>query len=144
MRHNRTKQWQQRNGYILLLSTLFVGAISSIILTSVLLLGTNSSQVYFAVEQSGKALAAAHACADSALLSLKKNPAYGGNEFLTVDAYSGCEVLPVGGTGNTNRLVCTEGQVGDTVRRFEIVISQIFPKIIIASWQEVSTFSLCE
>lgn len=144
MRNAVFHNWHKRDGYILLLSTLFVGAISSIILTSVLLLGTNSSQVNFAVEQSGKALAAAHACADSALLSIRENPSYDGNEFLTVDAYSTCEILPIGGTGNTNRLLCTEGQVGDTIRRFEIVISQIFPQVTIASWQEVSLFSLCE
>lgn len=138
---------QQRplhDGYVMLLATLFVGAISSIILTSVLMLGTNSAQVHFAVEQSGKALAAAYACAEKGLQKLKENPGYTGNEFFSIDAQSQCEVLPVGGTGNANRLLCTEGQVGDTVRRFEIVISQIYPQMIISSWQEVSSFSLCE
>lgn len=131
-------------GYVMLLSTLFVGAISSVILTSVLMLGTNSAQVHFSVEQAGKALAAAHACADTALLRLRDNPNYAGDEFLSLDAQSTCEILPIGGTGNTNRLVCTEGQVGDSIRRFEIVLSQIYPQMTVASWQEVPWFSICE
>jgi len=135
---------QCRDGYVLLLSTVFIGAISSIILASVLMLGTNSSQVHLAVEQSGRALAAAHACADRALLSLRQNPGYDGGEFLVIDEMANCEILTVGGTGNTNRLLCTEGQSGDAVRRFEIIISQIYPQISISSWQEVSLFSFCE
>lgn len=134
----------KNRGFVLLLSTMFVGAIASIILTSVLLLGTNSGLVHFSVQQSAKALAAAHACAEVALQTLRNNPGYEGNQFLYPSANESCEILPIGGTGNANRLLCTEGQAGDTIRRLEIVINTIYPQITVASWQEVSIFSLCE
>lgn len=131
-------------GYVLLLSTLFVGAISMIILTSVLMLGTNSGLVHFSVQQSARAVSAAEACAEIGLESLRSNPSYGGNEFYYPETDVSCEILPIGGTGNTNRLLCTEGVVGATTRRLEIIVSKLYPKMQIASWQEVSTFSLCE
>jgi len=135
---------QRHSGYVLLLATLFVGAIASIVLTSVLLLGTNSSLVHFSVEQGAKALAAAHACAEIALQTLRENPGYAGNQFYYPDSVETCEVLLIGGTGNTNRLLCVEGTTGNTVRRLEIVIKKIYPKIEISSWREVAAFSLCE
>ncbi|MEQ1849515.1 MAG: hypothetical protein ABL890_02920 [Candidatus Peribacteraceae bacterium] len=131
-------------GYVLLISTLFIGAIASAILTSVLMLGTNSGLVHFSVQQSARAVAAAEACAEIGLEALRNNPSYAGDETHTLDTGVTCEVLSIGGTGNTNRLLCTEGVVGDTTRRLEIVISSLYPQIRISSWQEVSTFSLCE
>jgi hypothetical protein len=134
----------RREGYVLLLSILFIGAIASAILTSVLMLGTNSGLVHFSVQQSARAVAAAEACAELGLESLRSNPSYGGDEIRTLETGVTCEILAIGGTGNTNRLICTEGKVGDATRRLEIVISALYPQIRIASWQEVSTFSLCQ
>lgn len=130
-------------GYVLLISTLFVGALASVILTSVLMLGTNSGLVHLSVQQSARAIAAAEACAEIGLNALRSNPSYGGNEEYELETDVDCEILSVGGTGNANRLLCTEGTVGGSVRRLEIIISSLYPQMRIASWQEVSTFSIC-
>ncbi len=131
-----------RPGYILLISILIIGVIASAILSSLLLLGTSAAQVSFSVQQSNQALAAAQACAEYALLKLRTSPTYAGNELL--DMNNGrCELLQIGGVGNTNRLICAEGQSGDVLRRLEIVVKQLLPQTTIPSWQEVAAFSLC-
>ncbi len=129
-------------GYILLISILIIGAVCSVILSSLLLLGTNASHVSVSVQQSDEALQLAQGCADYGLRQLRNSLSYGGNEVLSY-RHGTCELRSIGGIGNTNRLLCSEGQVGDTVRRLEIVVNQVLPKTKIFSWQEVSFFSLC-
>lgn len=131
-----------QKGYILLIGIVLIGAIASLILTSLMLLGISSSHVSLSVEQASKALAASHGCAEYALLKLRQSPSYAGNETLTIGGDT-CEVLPIGGIGNNNRLICSEGRSGDSVRRMEIVVGQVLPETTIYSWQEVSRFSLC-
>ncbi len=130
-------------GYIMLITVLFVGIIASAILTSLLLLGTSANQVSLSVVEANHSLAIAQGCAEYGLLKLRQSPSYAGNEFLTIGNHQ-CEILPVGGIGNNNRVLCTEGKIGDSVRRLEIVINQILPQTKIYSWQEVSVFSICQ
>lgn len=132
-----------RPGYILLILILIIGAVCSVILSSLLLLGSNASHVSMSVEQSGKALELAQGCAEYGLQKLRTSLTYSGDEVLTYGS-GVCELLTIGGIGNTSRLLCTEGQSGDSIRRLEIVVSQLLPKTTIFSWQEVSSFSLCE
>lgn len=132
-----------RSGFILLITILIIGAIASAILSSLLLLGISANQVSLSVQQSQQALATAQACAEYALLQLRESPSYAGNEFLAL-GNDRCEVLPVGGIGNNNRAVCTEGTSGDAIRRLEIAVSQVLPQTKVYSWQEVAVFTLCE
>lgn len=133
----------RREGYILLITILIIGAIASAILSSLMLLGISGAQVSFSVQQSEQALAAAQGCAEYALLKLRQSPSYAGNEFRTLGNDT-CEVLTIGGIGNNNRSLCTEGLSGDAIRRLEIAISQILPQTRVYSWQEVSVFTLCQ
>lgn len=136
------KGFVSHGGYMLLITILFIGAIASAILSSLLLLGTSSNQVSLSVQQSNQALAQAQGCAEYALLQLRNSPAYTGDDLIIMGA-GNCEILPIGGVGNTNRLLCTEGQAGDAIRRLEIVVNQILPETMVYSWQEVSIFTLC-
>lgn len=128
---------------MLLITILIIGAIASAILSSLLLLSISSTQISFSVQQSEEALAAAQGCAEYALLQLRTSPTYAGNEFIAL-GQNQCEILTIGGIGNNNRAVCTEGTAGDTIRRLEIAVSQILPQTTVFSWQEVSIFTLCE
>jgi hypothetical protein len=132
-----------QNGYILLISILVIGAIASAILSSLLLLGISANQVSFSVQQASQSLANAQACAEYGLMKLRQTPSYAGDEFVTIGSNQ-CEILPIGGIGNNNRVLCAEGKVGDSVRRLEVVINQVLPQTKIYSWQEVAVFSLCE
>lgn len=143
MRNTCTATGSQRSGYILLISILVIGAICSAILSSLLLLGTNASRVGHSIAETAEALSLAQSCADYGLLQLRTSLGYAGNEMLTF-THGTCELLTIGGTENDNRILCTEGQVGDSIRRLEIVVKHVVPQTKISSWQEVSTFSLCE
>jgi hypothetical protein len=143
MHHTSSIGMKKQSGYILLITILIIGAIASAILSSLLLLGISSTQVSFSVQQSEEALAAAQACAEYALLKLRQSPSYAGSEFRTVGSYT-CEVLAIGGIGNNNRALCTEGTSGDAIRRLEIAVNQILPQTKVFSWQEVSVFTLCQ
>ncbi|PIQ76423.1 hypothetical protein COU78_06230 [Candidatus Peregrinibacteria bacterium CG10_big_fil_rev_8_21_14_0_10_49_24] len=136
------KQHSQKPGYIFLLSVLVVGAVAVAITTSVLLLSTSAARTGLSLEQSGEALAYAQACADHALLLLRADNTYAGREQMAVGSGT-CEILSVGGIGNENRTLCTEGVRGDTARRIEILIERILPSVTISTWQEVSSFVSC-
>lgn len=133
---------QQHRGYVFLLSVLVVGTISLAITTSVLLLSTSAARTGLSLKHSSEALALAQACAEHALLRLRNDSGYGGNEIHALGNGT-CEILKVGGTGNENRTICTEGVRGDTARRMEILIARLLPSVAISSWQEVTAFTSC-
>ncbi len=130
-------------GYVLLITIVVIGAIASAILASILMLGISANHVSLSIQQSTQAFSAAQACAEYGLLKLRQSPSYAGGENITIGA-NACEILTIGGIGNNNRMLCVEGQVGDAIRRLEIVVNQILPQTKIYSWQEVAVFSLCE
>lgn len=142
-RHEHPVVRAVHDGYILLITILIIGTIASAILSSLLMLGIFSNNVSLSVLQANQSLAHAQGCAEYGLLKLRSLPSYAGNEFITIGSGQ-CEILSVGGIGNNNRVLCTEGKIGDEVRRLEIVIDQILPQTKIYSWQEVSIFSLCQ
>lgn len=141
--HDPRLRKPKRGGYVLLLSVLIIGAVAAVVLPSLLFLGINAGQVSFTIGQSAQALAAADACAEYGLLQLKNSMSYQGNEVLSLNGEA-CSLLPIGGMGNDHRLLCAQGQAGDTVRRIEIIVRQVSPQMAIDSWQEVSSFSLCQ
>lgn len=136
------KYTSQHRGYIFLLSVLVVGTISLAVTASVLLLSTSAARTGLSLKHSSEALALAQACAEHALLRLRGDSSYSGNELLDLGNGT-CEILAVGGTGNENRTICTEGIRGDTARRMEILVLRLFPSVTITSWQEVSLFTSC-
>lgn len=134
---------RRRPGYVLLISVIAIGALVSIIVASVLLLGITASRVGLSFRHAAQGLELAHACAEVALRSLRASPGYQGEETMALDT-GVCEILSIGGSGNTNRLLCVEGRAGDTTRRIEIVIDQLLPATRISSWSETYAFTLCE
>ncbi|HVW66508.1 MAG TPA: hypothetical protein VHA78_02135 [Candidatus Peribacteraceae bacterium] len=130
------------SGYIFLVSVLVIGAIAATTTLSLLLLGWAAEQNGLLAVQSHQALENAHTCAERALLALRKDPSYGGDETFQL-ARGSCTVKYIGGNGNENRTVCVEGANGLTVERMEMAIVHVFPSITFSSWQNVADFSLC-
>ncbi len=139
---NKKQKTPQRPGYIFLLSVLFIGAISIAVSVSLILLGLAAGESGLSTRQSTQAWEYANTCAERALRSLRSDLTYAGNETFTFSSGS-CDVRDVGGSGNTNRTVCTDGKSGQAIRRLEISIAQVYPSVTIATWREVSGFSLC-
>jgi hypothetical protein len=131
-----------RPGYAFLITILLIGALSTSLVVTVLLLSTSWSKDVITVRDGAQALALARSCAERTIVRLREDPGYAGNEDLTVNDHS-CHVGTVGGTGTTNRTICTSGAIGDSVRRIEISLSAILPSVLITSWEEVPSFTLC-
>lgn len=133
-----------KNGYLLLICILTIGAIASVITASLILLGNSSQLTAYSVDESIRARNAAEACADYALLALHNDPSYTGN--VTISTFTtnvSCTIHPIGGSGNWSRTLCTEAQVGSAVSRLEILIDTLLPRAEVSSWQEVPEISLC-
>lgn len=133
------KQIDRTKGFIALTSVLVV----SVIMLSVFVGATSRSisglNVTSALSSSLQAEALARTCAEYALLELERTLDYAGDESLAV-AEGSCDILPVLGSGNTNRTVEAESTVSNTTRRVKVVVSQISPELNISSWNNVAEF----
>jgi type II secretory pathway pseudopilin PulG len=120
-------------------SILIVSGTTLLIAISASLFGISESGMGLQKSQSSRAFYLASLCAEDALMKLKVDLKYLGNETLIVDNGS-CTILPVKGGGNYNRVVRTTGTIYNQTRKIEINIEQVDPKMIISSWQEVADF----
>jgi hypothetical protein len=132
-----------KHGYIFLVTVLLGGTIAMATTISLLLLGLAAERTASSFEDSTEALEQARTCAERAILSLRTDPTYGGQETIVAGENDSCIIHPIGGSGNMNRTLCTEGKDGEDVRRMEIQISQLFPWVSISSWREVDVITLC-
>lgn len=121
-------------GYVGLLSVLFVGAIGAVVATTIMLLGLASSRNSLALVQSMQAKGMANACAEEALLRIRKLTSYTGIGTLSSNV-GNCNYSVTAGSGE-NRTVLANGYVGSVVRKLSISVTQINP-LISASWSEI-------
>jgi hypothetical protein len=126
-------------GYVALVTVLIVSAVGLAIATTLLLYAIGVSKSSITYDSSDQARAYADSCAEEAIVRLKRDISYTGNETLTFD-YGSCEIRPVLGSGNTDRTVQTIGNVGNTYRKVEVQISVVNPQTQINIWEEVSDF----
>jgi hypothetical protein len=131
-----------RQGYIFLLSVLVIGAIATSTALSLVLLGLASEQSGFNIVQSMQAYEHANTCVERALRTLRSDLTYEGDVTAALTNGS-CTLKKIGGTGNADRIICSEGRSGQSVRRLEVYVREIFPRVKIASWKEVDQFLLC-
>lgn len=124
-------------GYIALLSTLFLVTIGGIVALSLILLGLGFSRTSLALDQSNQAKALSNACAEEALLKLKQDLSYTGNETITLSSGT-CQIQDVKGAG-PNRIIKTTGTIGTIIRKVEVKV-KISPSFTLTSWQEVADF----
>ncbi len=128
----------KEGGFIALISVLIIGAVGLVIVTSLISLGIGSSQTFFSFEQTNKAMSFADACAEESLLKIREeNDFIGVGNILFDEGICFYEVEDIGGE---NRNIFIEGEVGIIKKRIKIVVSEINPKIIITSWQEVGDY----
>lgn len=132
---------RSKNGYVFLISVLFVSAIAISVLGSYMLLSIASMENGITYQSSAQALENAQTCAERGLMNLFLNSGYTG-EAIELDN-GDCTILQPGGYGNVNRTLCIEGVSGAHTRRLEIVLERLLPSIQVFSWQEVATISSC-
>jgi len=130
--------FDNKKGFITLISILAVGAITSIIAFSIITLGLGSSLNSFALEQSTHAKAFANACAEEALVQIRESMPFSGSNNLNFENGS-CNYTVINLSGE-NREITTSGNVDTTIRKVKINIDKINPQINVVSWQEVADF----
>ncbi len=133
------QQFHYDKGFSSLISVLIVGAIGVSVTTMLMLLGVSSIKSSIVGDEGDRARFMADTCAEEALQKLLEDTSYIGGESLSLDGLT-CDILTVGGTGNTNRTVQAESTVGNATRRVVVEIDTVQPRIILTSWQEVGNF----
>lgn len=127
---------RSRRGFALLVSVL---VFSTILLT----VAAAAAFGLAGIEQRGlelqnllRAQSLAEGCADAAIMSLRLDNAYAGNQTLTIGG-APCTVQPI--VVGSPTLLETQATVNTSVYRLKIQISDI-PTMKITSWQRVSGF----
>ena len=126
---------KKEKGYIALISVLVVSGVALMILMSAGFLSVLDLKMELQKSQSNQAYYLANLCAEHSLMQLKENISYNGNESLGFKEGT-CQILPIEGSWTIKILASSSQQV----KKMKIITSQIIPRIIIDSWEEVADF----
>lgn len=124
-----------QRGFVALVSVLIASALLLLIGIGILLGSVDAARMALGEEASRAARLLADSCAEQALAYLRANLGYGGNETIMVGERDTCTILPILGTGNTDRTIYAEASVAGYVRRIEVDVARINPSIVIRSWR---------
>jgi hypothetical protein len=124
-------------GYIALIGVLIAGALMLLIGVGSSLRGIDTLNAVSGEESSFRAVLLGDACAEEALLRLKGDLAYSGNETIIVGGGETCRILPLSGTGNIDRVITTQGIDNNYVRNVRVDIAQVNPSLQIRTWVNI-------
>jgi type II secretory pathway component PulK len=122
-------------GFIALLTILIILGVVLLIALGISQLSISEAQMGLQKSQSSQAYYLANLCAEEALMKLKEDSNYSGNEIVAIEE-SNCQILPIEG----NWTVKVLGTFLNQTKKMKIVVSQINPEMVIESWQEVAEF----
>ena len=122
-------------GFIALTTILIILAVSLIVGLSIALLSINEAMMGLKKTQSSQAYYLANLCAEQALMGLKEDINYPGNETIEIEGGS-CQILPIEG----NWTIKTFANFQNQIKKIKMVVSQVNPQMLISSWQEVTDF----
>ena len=125
-------------GYVTLLSVLVLGAVSSAVTITLLVLGIQSSQTSASGLRSLQAHALAEACTEEALQEIRDSLAYTGSGSLS-NAAGSCQ-YDVSSEGVQKRRIEASGTVQSVTKKVEVTLDQINPEINITRWKAVRNF----
>ena len=123
-----------KKGYVALMTVIVLGAVATVVATSLVLLGLGHSKTALIESQSSQAKSAADACVEDALRQIRLLSSYTGNGSLTLSSTS-C-TYTVTNTGGNTRQITASGISGNNTRRITANISALSPNIVFSQWQE--------
>lgn len=123
------------DGFIALVAVLIILAIVLMVGVALSLGSVDEMKMGLQKSLSSRAYYLANLCAEQALMKLKENSSYPGNETINEENGS-CTISAIEGSWTVKVSGFSSGQV----KKMKIVLSQINPEIIINSWQEVADF----
>jgi Tfp pilus assembly protein PilX len=129
-----------QKGFMILIATITVLVIVTVITVSMLYISTSATQSNQIVEQSTQARYLADACIERALVEIKIDADYAGDENIDFETNS-CEILPMTLIGSEYQ-IRTSGIVGDVVRKLNVTATRDGGDgyMSIVSWTEVADF----
>ncbi|MFA6259325.1 MAG: DUF4215 domain-containing protein, partial [Candidatus Peribacteraceae bacterium] len=150
------KTQRTRSGAILLITVLVIGVVATASASAILLLGLGIERTAYSMQLSTQAFNSAWTCMENAINTLKGDLEYTGNhDRAFVYGYQDengeiaydlatCRIYPIGGSGNEDRTICTEGTFGNfTTRRLEAHVVRVLPSPVIDRWEEVDAIYAC-
>lgn len=126
----------KQKGYIALSVTLIIGAVASVILVSLLVLGLGYSRSSQSSSFSLQARSLADACVEDGLRQLRANNGYTASNT-TISLGNGTCTYSLTNTGGNNRQIDAHGDVGTVTRKVKVLTNALSPKITVSSWTEV-------
>jgi hypothetical protein len=99
--------------------------------------GIESTNEATAEESTSYARFLADACAEEAILRLRANLSYAGNESIVVNMGDSCTIGNISGLGATNRVIHTDATVLGYVRHVELTIATVTPILVVSTWNVV-------
>lgn len=135
MHCNKTTKKITSSGFVTLLFVLIVGAVGMAVAISLVLLGVGSSKSSLALNYSHQARALADGCAERGLERIRDENSFTGTINLVL-GLGNCSYT-VADLGGENRQVTASGTVGTVVRKVQITLDKIKPKINITAWDEI-------
>lgn len=127
-----------KNAYIALISVLIISAIALVVSLSASLTSTDQAKIGLKKSLSSESLYFASSCAEEALMRLRENTAYLGNETLTIIP-GACQILPIELSGSL-RLIKVISSYKNQFRKIKISVDVSTLPLKIDSWQEVADF----
>ena len=122
-------------GFIALVTILIISSVALLVCLSVSFFALSEAQMSLQKNQSSQARYLANLCAEEALMKLKEDVNYQGNEVFNFEQGS-CQILPIEGNWTIKVLADCSNQI----KKLKIVLNQISPETEISSWQEVADF----
>ncbi len=122
-------------GFIALMTVLLVLVIVLTVGLNLSSLSIGEAKMGLQNNQSSQAYYLANLCAEQALMRLKENSSYHGDESIAIENGS-CTILPI----EDRWVIKVSGSFFNQVKKMKIVVSKLHPKLIINSWQEVADF----
>jgi hypothetical protein len=124
-----------KKGFIALTTLSILFLISLSIGIGLALRSIGRTKTALQINQSSQAFYLANLCAENALMKLKENVNYSGNETIQIEG-GYCQILPIEGKW----IIKTIGNFQNQVKKVKIIVNQVNPQMIIQFWQEVSDF----
>lgn len=128
-----------KKAYIALISILIVGAVALSVAVSSAILSVGQGRNGLLAQNLTEAKGLSNACAEKALMDLKNDINYIGNETVSLGGGQ-CQIETIENLGGEARLVEVTGRVNQITKKIKISIGQINPSMTFNSWLEVDNF----
>ncbi len=135
LENKKRLQFFSQDGIVALITVLIVVAIALLIGISINLLAIGEVKMALQKSHSSKSYYLVNLCAEEALMRLKEDSNYQGNETMSMGD-GNCTILPI----EDNWTVKVSAVFFGQTKKMKIKINQINPSLIINSWQEVGDF----